>query len=102
MAGQPDPQPLARALAELIALRGYARVRGDQQLQSAWQDVAGQFACSTRVLGLERGVLQIGVTNAPLLGELVSFHRGTLLESLRQKHPDLKIRDLKFKLRSSR
>lgn len=103
MAGAPEPQPLKFALSELIALRGYARVRGDQQLQAAWKEVAGpQFANSTRVLGLNRGVLQIGVASAPLLSELVSFHRGTLLESLRTKYPDLRVRELKFRLKSGR
>jgi hypothetical protein len=45
-------------------------------------------------------VLQIGVGNSTLLGELVSFHRFSILSYLQEKHADLKIRDLKFKLKS--
>ena len=37
-----EPQPLSIALAELIALRGFARVRSDDELRSAWQRVAGE------------------------------------------------------------
>ena len=89
------------ALTELIALRGYARVRGDAQLQSAWAETAGlAIARQTRAVAIRRGVLHVSVDHAPLLSELAGFYRQTLLEKLREKHADLKIRDLKFKLDS--
>lgn len=95
-----DPQPLAKALSELIAVRGLARVRADAQMAAAWREAAGdKIASRTRVLGLRRRVLQIGVAHAPLLGELASFHRTDLIERLRQQQPDLQIRDIKFVLR---
>ena len=96
-----DPQPLARVLSELIALKGLARVHGNEQLQQAWKRVAGDNIgrCSA-VIGLTRGVLQVGVTNTALLSELASFHKATLLESLQQQHPHLKIRELKFRLKT--
>ena len=95
------PQPLSQALSELITLRGYARVMGNAQLQAAWTDVAGpQIASQTRASAIKRGVLQVGVAHAPLLAELVSFHKATLLKGLQANHADLKIRDLKFKLDS--
>ena len=50
MAASPGPERLSRALAELIARRGYARVRAAGQLQSAWAEIAGvTIARQTRV-----------------------------------------------------
>jgi predicted nucleic acid-binding Zn ribbon protein len=94
------PQPLSQALSELIALRGLARVRGESQLAAIWQEVAGAtIASSTRVIGVNRGALHVAVANAPLLSELASFHKASLLEALRERHGHLKIRDLKFRLK---
>lgn len=101
MRSDSGPQHLSRALADLIALRGYARVRGNVQLQSAWADVAGpQVAGQSRATAIKRGVLQVSVAHAPLLSELVAFLKQTLLDALRTRHPHLKIKDLKFKLDS--
>jgi len=101
MATSPGPERLSLALAELIAQRGYARVRGSGELQSAWDGVAGAtIACQTRVMAIRRGVLHVAVGHAPLLSELAGYYRQTLLGKLQEKHADLKIRDLKFKLDS--
>jgi hypothetical protein len=95
-----DPRRLSDALSELIALRGLARVRGDAQLATIWKEVAGRrIAADTRVLGVRRGILRIAVTNAPLLSELVGFHRFSLLDALKQRFPELKVSGLKFVLR---
>ncbi len=96
-----EPQPLGDVLSRLMALRGYGRVRGGRQLAEVWCAAAGEkIAARTRVLGLKHGVLQIGVSNAALLGELTSFHRHSLLESLQKCGADYAIRDLKFRLRT--
>lgn len=95
------PQRLSLALNELIALRGYARARGDAQLQAAWRDAAGQtIARQTRAVAIRRGVLHISVAHAPLLSELAGFYRQELLGKLNELHPHLNVRDLKFKLDS--
>ena len=96
-----EPQHLSQVLSQLISLRGLARVRGDAQLAEIWKTAAGpQIAAQTRVLGIQRGVLQVGVSNSSLLSELVSFHRFTILDALKREHPHLKIRDLKFRLKT--
>ncbi len=98
--GGPDPQRLSGVLSELIALRGYARVQAGSQLEAAWKEAAGSdVAKATSVQGIKRGVLQISVDNSPLLGELASFHKSTILQALQEKHPHLKLRDLKFALK---
>jgi hypothetical protein len=96
------PQRLSLAINELIALRGYAQVRGDAQLQAAWADAAGQsIARQTRAVAIRRGVLHVSVAHAPLLSELAGFYRQTLLEKLTELHSHLKVREVKFKLDSS-
>ena len=93
------PRTLADSLAEVVARRGLARVQGDAQLAEIWKKLAGPaIAASTRVIGIKRGILQIGVRTAPLLSELVSFHQHTFKQTLLEQHSELKIRDLKFVL----
>lgn len=100
-AGGSDPQPLSRAISELIAVRGLAHVRGDRQIASVWEQVAGPaIARRTKVLGVSRGVLSVGVASSALLNELVSFHKTSLLAALQNEHANLRIRDLRFRLKS--
>jgi hypothetical protein len=95
-----DPQRLSGVLSELIALRGLARVQAGSQLEAAWKDAAGSdVAKATQVQGIKRGVLQVSVDNAPLLGELASYHKSTILTALQERNPHLKLRDLKFALK---
>lgn len=94
------PQPIGKVLSDLFALKGYARVQGNEQLHKHWKAVAGEaLAAQTRVVGMKRGVLQVGVSNAPLLSELVAFRRPQLLKQLQEEASELKVRDLKFILR---
>jgi hypothetical protein len=94
-----DPLPLSVALSELIALRGFARMRSDNELEMAWKKVAGpEIAGQTRATIVSRGTLTVAVENAPLLSELASFQGPELLQKLKQNFPHLKIKNLKFKL----
>ena len=96
-----DVSKLGDVLSQVIAMRGIGRIRGDRQMADAWKNVAGpEVAAGSRPTTLRNGVLQILVTSSTLLGELVSFHKATILGRLKTEHPDLKIRDLKFKLQS--
>lgn len=95
-----EPQALGDVLSQLFALRGYGRVRGDRQLHDIWKSVAGEMiAGQTRVSGIKNGILQIGVASSALMSELASFHKFSLLERLQSDHSQLKVRDIKFKLR---
>jgi predicted nucleic acid-binding Zn ribbon protein len=95
------PHQLGDVLSRLMTLRGYGRTQGDRRLRELWQRVAGEeIAERTKVIGLRNGVLQIGVSSAPLLSELTSFHRHSLLQALRAEAAEIGVRDLKFRLRS--
>lgn len=93
-----DPQLLSTALAELIALRGYARSRADSDLQNTWQTVAGDWAATTKAIKITRGVLHVEVRSAALLGELTSFHRPELTTRFQQQAPHLNVKSIKFRL----
>jgi len=98
----PDPVHVSDAISELIALRGYARKRGDAQLQEVWERIAGsKFAGQTRATGIQRGVLQVEVGNSAYLSELAGFHKASLLRSLKEQHPELRIKDLKFRINTN-
>ena len=95
----PDPLPLSAALAELIALRGFARRQADTELQDAWATAAGkEWAAQTRPGRIVRGVLHVDVTAAALLNELASFHGPELTRRLQQAAPHLRIKGIKFRL----
>ena len=99
MTGSRDPQQLSFALAELIALRGFARVRSEDELQTAWKSIMGEsHAGQTRPLQVVRGTLTVSVETAPLLNELVSFQSAELLGRLKQQFPHLNVKRLKFRL----
>ncbi len=101
MNDQKGPRPVSEALSELISLRGIARFQGNSELHRVWKEISGEhFGAQTRVIGMKRGVLQIGVSNAPALSELASFHKKGFLTSLKKDYPDLKIRDIKFLLKT--
>ncbi len=98
-----QPQRLADAISQLISVRGLARARGPEQLDQVWAEIAGSaIAKRTHITGLKRGVLQIAVSNAALLNELVSFHRESLLRELQGQHATLGVRELKFRLQGRR
>lgn len=94
-----DPQPLSTALAELIALRGFARKQGHDDLQRAWEAVAEpEWAAMAKPLKIQKGVLHVSVSNAALLSQLAAFHAAELAGKLQSQFPRLQIRSLKFQL----
>jgi predicted nucleic acid-binding Zn ribbon protein len=95
----PGPEPLKEVLARLFTARGWGRRQGRLHLERAWTNSVGSdFDEHTRVLGVKRGVLEIEVDSAVLLQELKGFHKQRLLQSLREKLPKEKIKELRFKI----
>jgi hypothetical protein len=102
MANESGPVHVSRALTELIALRGFARSQTDAQLQALWDQAAGpQIAAHTKVGELNRGTLQVLVGNPALMAELNGFHKANILQTLKQRGPEYKIKQLKFKLQTN-
>ena len=95
----PAPAKLGAALAELMRLKGVSDAGGNKQLADAWRAAAGdRIADRTRVVGVRRGTLHVGVQNSALLGELAGFHQDRLLAAVREKLPEGPPKALKFKL----
>lgn len=96
------PQPFAKLISEVVALRGIAHEKGNSQLAELWREVAGEkIAGQTKSLGIRRGVLRIGVSNSALLSELASFYKQQLLDEIRGRDTEKKIKDLKFLLKGN-
>jgi len=99
MSDERGPQALRNVLSELVALRGYARREGARELQQVWARAAGETVASqTRALDVKRGVLQVAVASSVLLSELVGFYRTQLVTRLKAQSPELRIKDVKFRL----
>lgn len=93
----PEPQPLSAAISQLIALRGFARPQGNDDLGAAWRKAAGdEIAAHARPERLVRGTLNVAVDNAPLLSELTAFQGTEILARLTEAAPHLRVRKLKF------
>ena len=94
----PSPIKLGEVLAELILRRGYAREQSRVMLGEAWLTAVGErWGTYTRVGNLQRGLLEITVSNSALVQEL-TFRKVELLETLRKSLPEEKIRDLRFRV----
>ena len=92
------PQQIGDILAEMMARKGFARARGEAAYREAWKQSVGEAVAQyTRPGKLSRGLLEVIVANSMLIQEL-TFQKAALLESLKNKLPDEKIRDLRFKV----
>ncbi len=92
------PEPIGDILAQLMARRGFARIRSAETFDSAWQQAVGaMLAPFTRPGGVRRGKLEVTVANSTLVQEL-SFQKAHLLKSLAELLPDEKIEDLRFRV----
>jgi predicted nucleic acid-binding Zn ribbon protein len=89
------PKRLGEILPQLMARRGYARQISCQDYHDAWGEVAGNLAQFSQPGLLQRGILQIHVSNSAALQEL-TFQKRQLLRALEERLPEQKIRDLRF------
>jgi hypothetical protein len=91
------PQPIADVLSELMARRGFARVRSTAALTQAWNDAAGELlARQSRVGSVRRGVLEVVVAHSALAQEL-SYQKAMLIQRLATSLPEQRIRDLRVR-----
>lgn len=93
-----QPQRIGDVLAQLLARRGYARVRSGGACAEAWRQAAGErLASSTRATGVRRGVLEVLVENSTLVQEM-NFEKRALISRLAELLPDENIRDVRFRV----
>ena len=99
-----SPKRIGNVLAQLVQRRGYAQVRAAGQREEAWEQVLRdesleQWAESTRVAGLKRGVLEIHVASSLLMQEL-TFYKEQLLRGIIKALPDDGIKQIKLRVAS--
>ena len=89
---------IADALSQLMARRGYARVRSESQMDDVWREILGEeLAASTQVGNQRQGVLEVVVANSAVLQEL-TFRKRKILKELNRLSGERKIRDLRFRV----
>ncbi|MBN2023625.1 MAG: DUF721 domain-containing protein [Pirellulales bacterium] len=92
------PRAIGDVLAELMAQKGFGRIRGAEAFEQAWRDAVGEMAAAhTRVGAIRRGKLEITVANSMLVQEL-TFQKPALVRTLRERMPHDKIKDLHFRV----
>ena len=93
------PKPLSEVLAHLFAVRGYARLQGQSELEQAWNAAVGEPLChQTQIGAVRRGILNVVVSHPALLEELATFQKPTLLAALRRDAPGTPIQDIRFRV----
>jgi hypothetical protein len=93
-----QPKRIGNILAELMARRGYARVRSGGACAEAWIAAAGDaVAACTRATLVRRGVLEVLVSNSMMIQE-IGFQKPLLIKRLADLLPDENIRDLKLRV----
>jgi hypothetical protein len=102
------PEPLGNIIPQILARYGGGRrlsiLRYRETVKTILADLfpqeeRGSFYTedSYRLVGLRSGVLEIHISDAPLLSEF-AFYKGEILRRLRKAMPDEKIRDIRFTL----
>jgi predicted nucleic acid-binding Zn ribbon protein len=94
------PKRIDNVIAQLVQRKGYAQIRAASEREAAWrtalaQQGAEQWAASTRVAGLKRGVFAVQVANSLLMQEL-TFRKEPLLASLQDALPEDSVKQLRF------
>ncbi len=98
MATQRGPQSVGEILAELMARKGFARVKSADALESAWREASGELIAKyTRVGAIRRGTLDVMAANSALLQEL-GFQKQELLDKLRNLLPQEGIKNIRFRV----
>ncbi len=92
------PKRMADVVNDLITRRGYAQVQSSATCAEAWRAAAGPaLACHTVAGHVRRGVLEVFVRNSAVVQEL-TFRKKKLIAELTRLAPDLKVRDVKFRV----
>lgn len=97
-AGASRPKALGDVLAQLIAKRGYAASRANEQLAEAWAAAAGpRLAPFTEACRVNRGRLEVTVASSAMMQEL-TFDKRRILAEVGDALPDAKISDWKLRV----
>ena len=97
------PKRAGDVVSAVIALHGYAAVKGADAVRDGWAKAAAEGLGDAAIAGmtaagvLKRGVLEVMVANHVVMQE-INFHRPALLAAVQAALPDSKITALRFKV----
>jgi predicted nucleic acid-binding Zn ribbon protein len=93
------PRPLSDILGSLVSARGLGRLRGQAELEAAWEAAVGEPASrQTKPGAIKRGVLSVTVAHPALLEELSAFRKSEILAALRQTPAGAAVHDIRFRI----
>jgi len=100
--GYQEPAPLGDTVPAILrGLRQSAgRARGPlQQVRDAWPEIVGEgIAVRTRIVAVDQGRIRVEVASAALKHDLATFRRPEILERLKERFPELRLRGLSFRV----
>ena len=92
------PVPVGNIIAEAIGRLGVGQHRAALAKQQAWRQAVGEeFADSTRIGAIRKGILEVIVSNSTLMQEL-NYDKAEILEKLAVSMPELNVADLRFRI----
>jgi hypothetical protein len=92
------PKTASHLVNQLLSRHGIAQQQNANELQSIWDSVVGaKWNQLTRPANLKRGVLEIVVANS-LVNQQLTFEKHKLLKSMQKLMPDMKLKDLRFRV----
>ena len=94
------PKKPANIISQLMARKGYCQTQTANELSDAWQELVGEkWKNKTKAGNVNRGVLEVFVANAAV-NQKIGFEKKKILAALKQRVPQNKITDIKFRVGS--
>lgn len=91
------PASLSDILSGLVSQFGIGRKREEDELETFWCEIAGELAEYSSVNTVRRGRLEVTVSDAIFVQELM-FRKAELLQKLNEHFPDQNFEDIRFRV----
>ncbi|MGI9518788.1 MAG: DciA family protein [Pirellulaceae bacterium] len=92
------PHSAGDLISKLISRRGFTQTQFHDELQTAWQEVAGpQMAGRTQATVIRRGALEVIVDSSPAMQQL-AFAKSKLLRQIQDQLPHAGICSIRFRV----
>ncbi len=92
------PKTIGRLAARVLSIHAVAAEQATNNLLEAWIKVAGaEYQDSTFVGSIKRNRLEVTCTNS-LINQQLTFQKHRLVEGMNREVPNLKIKDISFRI----
>lgn len=94
------PKKPANIISQLMARKGYCQTQSANELSDVWRELVGdKWKNKTKAGNVNRGVLEVFVANAAV-NQKIGFEKRKILAALKERVPQNKITDIKFRVGS--